>query len=123
MGHFARVKDGIVQEVIVAEQPDIDSGRHGVASEWIQTSYNTIEGVHRLSGTPLRWTYAGPGYIYNSELDIFYPPCPYPSWTFNAETKRFDPPVTKPEEDMTDPTRYYVWDEDTLSWKLIVRDN
>jgi len=66
MGHFARVKDGIVQEVIVAEQPDIDSGLHGDASEWIQTSYNGS----------FRKNYAGFGYIYDLDKDEFNPPPP-----------------------------------------------
>ena len=63
MGHFAKVIDGIVQEVIVAEQDFIDSGAVGNSENWIQTSYNTYGGVHKLGGTPLRKNFPSAGFI------------------------------------------------------------
>ena len=81
MGHFAEISgsNNIVTRVIVAEQDFIDSGAVGASSNWIQTSYNTHGGVHRLGGTPLRKNYAGIGYSYDESRDAFIAPQPEPS--------------------------------------------
>ena len=82
MSHFAKINsDNIVTEVIVAEQDFIDSGAVGLASEWVQTSYNTSGGVHLDGGTPLRKNYAGVGDTYDATRDAFIAPKPYASWT------------------------------------------
>ena len=83
MAHFAKVENGIVSQVIVAEQDFINSGAVGDPSSWVQTSYNTHAGVHRNGGTPLRKNYAGIGFVYDAGRDAFYPPSPYPSWSLN----------------------------------------
>jgi len=76
MSHFAKIKDGIVTNVIVAEQDFIDTQE----GTWVQTSYNTYGGQHKLGGTPLlRKNYAGIGYTYDSTRDAFYTQ-PHPSW-------------------------------------------
>jgi hypothetical protein len=74
MSHFAKVENNIVIQVIVAEQDVIDSGLFGDPASWIQTSYNTRDGVHILGGTPLRKNFAGIGYIYDPVADEFLPP-------------------------------------------------
>ena len=84
MAHFAKVLDGIVQRVIVAEQDYIDQLVETQPGEWIQTSYNTRGGVHSGGGTPLRKNFAGIGYHYDAAADAFYEPQPYPSWTLNT---------------------------------------
>ena len=66
MAHFAKVKDGIVTNVIVAEQEFIDNLLEEEAGTWIKTSYNTYKGEHKLGGTPLRKNYAGKGFTYDS---------------------------------------------------------
>jgi hypothetical protein len=58
MAHYALIEDGVVTNVIVAEQDFIDTQ----SGTWVQTSYNTQAGVHTLGGTPLRKNYAGIGY-------------------------------------------------------------
>ena len=112
MAHFAQVENGIVMQVIVADQDVIDSGVFG--SGWVQTSYNTQGGKHRLGGTPFRKNYAGIGYTYDSQRDAFIPPQPYPSWTLDEDTCLWQPLTLMP----TDGKMYY-WDEATLSWTLI----
>ena len=107
MSHFAKIKDGIVTNVIVAEQDFIDTQE----GTWVQTSYNTYGGQHKLGGTPLRKNYAGIGYIYDSTRDAFYIPQPYPSWTLNETTCYWEPPVAYPDNG-----KNYIWDEDTTSW-------
>jgi hypothetical protein len=114
MAHFARINnDNIVIEVIVAEQDFINSGAVGDPSKWIQTSYNTSRGTHRLGGTPLRKNFAGPGFTYDSVRDAFYPSQPYSSWTLNESTCQWEPPIAVPayHDDYV-----YVWNESTLSW-------
>ena len=107
MSHFAKVVDGIVTQVIVAEQDFINT-QEGV---WIQTSYNTHGGQHRNGGTPLRKNYAGIGYSYDETKDAFIPPKPYTSWVLNDETCLWDAPTPMPTDD-----KFYKWDETTMSW-------
>ena len=111
MAHFAKVENGIVSQVIVAEQDFINSGAVGDPSSWVQTSYNTHAGVHRNGGTPLRKNYAGIGYTYDEQRDAFIPPQPYPSWVLNEDTCLWDAPVPMPADKKRD-----QWDEATTSW-------
>jgi hypothetical protein len=109
MSHFAKVENGIVTQVIVAEQDVIDSGMFG--SGWIQTSYNTYGGSHKNGGTPLRKNYAGVDFTYDSDRDAFIPPKPFASWTLNEETCLWNAPSEYPNDG-----KRYSWDEETLSW-------
>ncbi|NBR25342.1 MAG: hypothetical protein EBU08_16505, partial [Micrococcales bacterium] len=118
MSHFAKVENGTVTQVIVAEQDVIDSGLFG--SGWVQTSYNTRGGVHYNPETnepsedqsrALRKNYAGFGYTYDSERDAFIPPQPYDSWVLDEETCLWSAPVAMPSDD-----KQYIWDEPTKSW-------
>jgi len=111
MSHFAKVENGTVTQVIVVEQDVLDTGLFGDPSLWVQTSYNTLGGVHVLGGTPLRKNYAGVGYTYDSERDAFIPPTPFDSWVLNEETCLWQAPVP-----MNDDGKMYSWDEATLSW-------
>ena len=121
MAHFAKVINGIVDRVIVAEQDFFDTFVATSAGEWIQTSYNTLGNIHYGQdglpdgGTPLRGNYAGIGYIYDRENDVFYAPQPYPSWILNKNTWLWDAPVAFPAELLHKP---YAWDESTQSWVL-----
>lgn len=110
MAHFAKVLDGIVQRVIVAEQDYIDQLVETQPGEWIQTSYNTRGGVHSGGGTPLRKNFAGIGYHYDAAADAFYEPQPYPSWTLNTTSYVWEPPVAHPGDGE------YTWNEETTSW-------
>ena len=111
MSHFAKVENGIVTQVIVVEQDVLDTGLFGDPSLWVQTSYNTLGGVHTLGGTPLRKNYAGIGYTYDSERDAFIPPAPFNSWTLNEDSCLWEAPTPVPTDD-----KQYQWDEATLSW-------
>ena len=113
MAHYAKVNNGIVIQVIVAEPEFFDTFVDTSPGTWIQTSYNTHGGQHRNGGTPLRKNYAGIGYTYDSQRDAFIPPKPYSSWILNNETCLWDAPTEKP----TDGEDYY-WEEETLSWKI-----
>ena len=110
MSHFAKVENGTVTQVIVAEQDVIDTGLFGTG--WVQTSYNTYGGEHVNGGTPLRKNYAGIGYTYDSERDAFYAPQPFNSWLLNESTCVWAAPVAMPVVE----GKMYTWDEDTLNW-------
>jgi hypothetical protein len=116
MSHFARVNaQGIVEQVIVAEQDFIDTLPD--ASSWVQTSYNTRGGVHTTGGTPLRKNYAGIGYTYDPQRDAFISPKIFNSWVLNEETCLWTPPIPLPDDTGTgDPPKRYLWDEETMSW-------
>lgn len=113
MSHFAKVLDGKVVQVIVAEQEFFDSFVDSSPGTWLQTSYNTYGNQHP-NGTPLRGNYAGVGFNYDSVNDVFYAPQPYPSWTLNTSTYLWEAPTSKPDDG-----KYYEWDEATLTWKEI----
>ena len=109
MAHFAKVVDGVVAEVIVAEQDYIDT----LGGQWVQTSYNTYKGQHP-EGRPLRGNYAAIGYTYDVQNDVFYAPKPAPSCTLNTSTWSWEYPIPCPTEGGT-----HVWSEDTRSWVKI----
>lgn len=115
MAHFARVEENIVTEIIVAEQDFINtlSDRH----LWIQTSYNTLGGVHYDSnrqpdGKPaLRMNYASIGGTYDPIKDAFIHRKPFPSWSLNDTTCLWEAPIPMPIDG-----KIYNWNEDLLQW-------
>ena len=123
MAHFAKVNNGIVEQVIVAEPEFFDTFVDSSPGQWIQTSYNTRGGVHYNpeTGEPsadqskaLRKNYAGIGYSYDAQRDAFIPPKPYASWVLNEDTCLWDAPVAMP----TDGGRY-EWNESTQAWDAV----
>jgi hypothetical protein len=110
MSHFAKVLDGKVTQVIVAEPEFFQTFVDSSPGEWIQTSYNT-HGNQHPEGRPLRGNYAGIGYTYDRTNDVFYAPQPYASWLLDQTTWTWKAPVAMP----TDGKRY-VWDEATTNW-------
>jgi hypothetical protein len=115
MGHFAKVVDGKVTQVIVAEPDFFNTFVDSSPGAWIQTSYNTIGGKHTQGGTPLRGNYAGVGYTYDQANDVFYAPQPYASWTLNNTTWTWESPVACPKDGKT-----YNWDETAKDWVEVV---
>lgn len=110
MSHFAKVVDGKVVQVIVAEPEFFETFVDSSPGTWIQTSYNTSAGQHP-EGRPLRKNYAGIGYTYDAQRDAFIPPKPFPSWVLNEDTCLWDSPVPYPNDGDR-----YRWDESTQSW-------
>ena len=119
MAHFAKVIDGLVTQVIVADDDFPTNYVDDSPGTWIQTSYNTRGGVHYDengvpdNGIAIRGNYAGIGYVYDQENDVFYPKQPYSSWTISAPTWIWTPPTPRPE------TGIYDWDESIKSWILV----
>lgn len=115
MAHYAKVTDGIVTKVIVAEAEFFNTFVDDSAGEWIQTSYNTHGGEHTLGGTPLRKNFAGIGFTYDYEKDAFIPPQPFMSWTLNEDTCLWEAPVAYPDDD-----KVYIWNESITNWTEVV---
>lgn len=118
MAHYAQIDaNNTVTQVIVAEQDFIDSGAVGDPATWIQTSYNTFGGIHRLGGTPLRKNYAGIGYTYDAARDAFIAPRPFASWVLDDASCQWQAPVPMPSDAGTgDPPKFYRWDESVVNW-------
>lgn len=77
MAHFAQIDEkGVVQRVLVIEQDVVDSGNFGDPKSWVQTSYNSMGGVHLKGGTHFRKNFAATGYVYDKKRDAFIPPKP-----------------------------------------------
>jgi hypothetical protein len=120
MSHYAKVVNGIVVSVLVAEQDFIDSYDDGIPGQWIQTSYNTRGGIHYQPNTnipsadqskALRKNYAGIGFTYDSTRDAFIPPKPYNSWLLNEDSCLWESPVPCPNDG-----KMYNWNEEQLCW-------
>ena len=114
MSHYAKVENGIVTEVIVADAYFVTT----LSGQYIQTSYNTRGGVHYSAetgkpdgGMPVRGNYAGIGYVYDAANDVFYPPQPFPSWTISAPTWTWTAPTPMPTDG-----KPYTWNEETKAW-------
>ena len=128
MAHFAQLdENNIVTQVIVVDNKDITDPHTGEEDEilgiafckkllggkWVQTSYNGN----------IRKRYAGIGYTYDKALDAFIAPKPFESWVLNSETAEWEAPVAQPKltKTQTDSGSFYVWNEETTSWKLETR--
>ena len=118
MAHYAKVENGIVSNVIVAEQDFIDTIEHVDGVVWIQTSYNTRSGIHTEPTTgvktqerALRKNFAGIGYSYRNNIDGFVPPSPFKSWLLIDKTGQWKAPIDKPDK-----VGKYDWSEESLAW-------
>jgi hypothetical protein len=113
MSHFAKVLDGKVTQVIVAEKEFFDTFVDSSPGTWLQTSYNT-HGNQHPEGRPLRGNYAGIGYTYDATNDVFYAPQPYPSWVLNNTTWTWEAPVAMPTD-----SKVYKWNESIANWEEV----
>ena len=93
MGNFAKITNGIVTDVIVADQSFINGLPD--STDWVENTSSV----------------AGIGYNYDASTTTFYPPQPYNSWILNTETYTWDAPIAYPTDD-----KNYIWDEDNQNW-------
>jgi hypothetical protein len=124
MAHFAQIDtNNVVIRVLVVPDEQETRGQEFLANDllldgkWIQTSYNTWGGKHRLGGIPFRKNYAKIGSTYDPIRDAFIPPKPYNSWLLDEQTCLWNPPIPHPQDGM------YVWDESSLSWLKDEKNN
>jgi hypothetical protein len=126
LSHFAKVNNGIVEQVIVAEEDFFATFVDTSPGQWIKTSYNTRGGKHydpetgELSADQskaLRKNYAGIGFTYDAAKDAFIPPKPFNSWLLDEDTCLWNAPVAYPDDGGR-----YVWNEETTSWDIKPED-
>lgn len=134
MAHFAQIGlNNVVKNIVVVDESFFEDGEGNRSEEnaiqklinntghltWVQTSYNTRQGVHvdlahnPTGGLPLRKNFAVIGGTYDPNRDAFIPPKPFESWVLNEDTCDWDPPTPYPDNG-----NYYDWDEATQSWVL-----
>lgn len=99
MSYFAKIENDVVTQVIVADN-----------KEWCEETFGGIW-IETFTNGDFRKNYAGIGYLYNTELDVFIPPKLYNSWLLNKETCEWEAPAPMPTDD-----KVYRWDEDSTSW-------
>ena len=104
--------DGVEDESV--GQQYLETHNNWPAQMWIQTSYNTSGNQHSNGGTAFRGNYAGIGYTWDEDNEIFWPKKPHASWTKNTSTASLDAPITYPSvtNDGADPV---VWNW-FISW-------
>ncbi len=144
MAHFAKLgANGKVIQVLTLDNKDmlnadgvedesvgqqyLETHNNWPAQMWIQTSYNTSANQHRNGGTPFRGNYAGIGYTWDEDNNIFWPKKPYPSWVKNITTAEWDSPIgdapalTAEQTSQNEAGTHkwdYVWNESGQSWDL-----
>ena len=137
MASFAEIDESsiVIRVIAVSDEDTQDENGNEVESigaefcnkllggTWKQTSYNTAMGIHRLGGTPLRGNYAGIGYTWDEDNNIFYGKKPYPSWVLNTTTASWHSPIGDAPDDLTDEEKaagtFYEWNEGTGAWDKI----
>jgi len=132
MAHYAKVKDGVVTQVIVAEPEFFDTFVDTEPGEWLKTSYNMRGGVYYDPETNEaaadqsvitgdegreRKNYAGIGFTYDRDRNAFIPPQPFASWTLNDTSCLWEAPVAYPTDG-----EVYTWNEDTTSWDVVTEE-
>ena len=143
MAQFAKLTENNIVSAVLFVDNDVITDENNVEQEslgqqhlqthhnwpanlWVMTSYNTISNIHELGGTAFRGNYAGIGYTWDSENEIFWPPQPYPSWTKNNTDVKWDPPVAEPTPTDAQITQLTAgthiwntsWNESTQSWDI-----
>ena len=132
MAHYAFLDENnqVVEVIVGIDENDTSELPEGFSSweEWYgdfkgmtckRTSYNTIDGEHKLGATPFRGTYAGIGGFYDEAADKFYRKQPYPSWTLDSDLE-WQPPIAEPADS---DTVQWMWDEgmyqadNTTGWR------
>ena len=140
MAHFAKISDtSQVLQVLTLDNKDmlnadgvedesvgqahLEKHNNWPAEKWIQTSYNTAAGTHENGGTPLRGNYAGTGYTWDEDNNIFYGKKPYASWVLNTTTATWHSPIGDAPDDLTDEEKAagtrHEWNEGTGAWDKI----
>ena len=150
MAHFAKLgSNGKVIQVLTLDNKDMlnadgveDEGvgqqylelhNNWPAQMWIQTSYNTQGNQHSGGGIPLRGNYAGIGYEWDEDNQIFWPKSPHASWVKDTSNAQWHSPIGDPPALTAEQTSQneagthlwgYNWDEtahqadNTTGWVL-----
>ena len=144
MAHFAKIsEDNKVLQVLTLNNSDtinadgqeneavgqayLEKNNNWPAHLWIQTSYNTSDNKHKTGGTPFRGNYAGIGYEWDKDNQIFWPKKPYASWVKHNDSASWESPIGDAPALTAEQTSqneanthrwHYVWNEEGQSWDL-----
>jgi len=144
MAHFAKLgANGKVIQVLTLDNKDmlnadnvedeavgqqyLETHNNWPAQMWIQTSYNTQGNQHKLGGTPFRGNYAGIGFEWDEDNNIFWPKSPFASWVKDIATATWKSPIgdapalTAEQTSQNEAGTHswsYVWNESGQSWDL-----
>jgi hypothetical protein len=120
MSHYAKIENGIVTKIIVAEQGFFDTFVDETPGEWIKTykgmwagilyDGDSGEGVPDTSGTQ-RKNFAGIGGSFDVSRDAFIPPKHYASWVIDEDTCNWLAPFANPDGKLVT-SDDYDWDEE-----------
>ena len=126
MAHYAFLDENnkVIEVIVGKDEDDLDTLPEGFTNweQWYgnfknltckRTSYNTLNNQHLLGGTAFRGNYAGIGYTYDTENDVFIALQPYDSWILNTSTWIWEAPTSYPNDG-----EFYLWNEKTQSWDL-----
>ena len=119
--------DGVEDEAV--GQQYLELHNNWPAQMWIQTSYNTSQNKHSSGddSKAFRGNYAGIGYIWDEDNNIFFPPKPYSSCVKDTATANWKSPIgdapalTAEQQSQNEADThgwYYVWNETNQSWDL-----
>jgi hypothetical protein len=113
MAHFVQITNGTVtngiaisNDVVGVDYPESEPvgqtfiAQHGYEGQWLQTSYNNN----------FRKQYAGIGFTYDADADVFVAPQPFPSWSLDANYD-WQAPIDYPADG-----KDYLWDETNQVW-------
>ena len=129
MAHFAELNSNntvlrvlVVDNEVLKDEAGIEHEQKGV--DFLQNLFgpDTIWKQTSYTGS-FRARYAGIGYWFNPELNIFIPPKPYPSWILDVNIADWVAPTPRPSltPDQEEAGMYYIWNEEFLRWDLIIR--
>jgi hypothetical protein len=142
MAHFAKlgVNGKVIAVIVVANSDTINASGNEDETVgiqflerstgwplWKKTSYNTKAGKYYNSDNTegdqtkaYRGNYAGIGYTYDENNDIFIAKQPFASWTLNVSTASWEAPVAMPKTTSTidgkEVPDLYTWNEATKAW-------
>jgi len=120
--------DGVEDESV--GQQYLETHNNWPSQMWIQTSYNTSHNQHSNGGTPLRGNYAGIGYEWDEDNQIFWPKKPYASWVKDTTNAKWQSPIgdapalTAEQTSQNEAGTHawgYDWNESGQSWDLTDR--
>ena len=146
MAHFAKLgANGKVIQVLTLDNKDmlnadgvedesvgqqyLELHNNWPAQMWIQTSYNTSRNKHNSGddSKAFRGNYAGIGYTWDEDNQIFWPKSPYASWVKDTATENWKSPIgdapalTDEQQSQNEAgtnSWYYAWNEEGQSWDL-----
>ena len=119
--------DGVEDETV--GQQWLETHNNWPAQMWIQTSYNTRANTHSSgdNSKAFRGNYAGIGYEWDEDNNIFWPKKPFASWVKHIESASWKSPIgdapalTAEQQSQNEAATHmwsYVWNEEGQSWDL-----